>query len=80
MLLVAVFLPLFSTKFRIFWDVFLETPAPKCRRALPESNSRLVKNSYKMGPPKPTINGFIPSYTHSQPWFFIGFAGAITTL
>ena len=22
----------------------------------------------------------IPSYTHLQPWFFIGFAGVITTL
>ena len=27
------------------------------------------------------ISGFIPSYTHLQPsWFFIGFAGIITTL
>ena len=34
----------------------------------------------KMGPPKPTISGFIPSYTQLQPWFFIGFAGVITTL
>ena len=26
------------------------------------------------------FRGFIPSYTPLQPWFFIGFAGVITTL
>ena len=30
------------------------------------------QTSYKMGPLKPTISGFIPGYTHLQPWFFIG--------
>ena len=36
--------------------------------------------SCKMGPPNYYFRGFIPSYTHLQPWFFIGFAGVITTL
>ena len=26
------------------------------------------------------FRGFIPSFTHLQPWFFIGFAGVATTL
>ena len=28
--------------------------------------------------PLTTISGFIPSYTHLQPWFSIGFAGVIS--
>ena len=28
--------------------------------------------------PLTTISGFIPSYTHLQPWFFTGFAGVIS--
>ena len=33
---------------------------------------------YTMGPPNYYFRGFIPSYTHLQPWFFIGFAGVIS--
>ena len=33
-----------------------------------------------MGCPSYYFRGFIPGYTHLQPWFFIGFAGVITTL
>ena len=34
--------------------------------------------TYKMGPPNCYFRGFFPSYTHLQPWFFIGFAGVIS--
>ena len=37
------------------------------------------QTSYKMGPPKPTISGFIPGYTHLQPWLNRVKPGVITT-
>ena len=36
--------------------------------------NRLVPPPPTRRGPRTTISGFIPSYTHLQPWFFIGFA------
>ena len=39
---------------------------------------RATYKGFCCGCPLTTTSGFIPSYTHLQPWFFIGFAGVIT--